>query len=109
MNKIFAATFGLFAVALVAVLLTYRQGLAPAPSDEGLPADAPALFEQVCVQCHGKRGEGIVNITPPLRGRGLPPGRVKAQIQRGGEKMPALPFIQGEALERLAGYVSGLK
>jgi hypothetical protein len=52
---------------------------------------------------------GIVNITPPLRGRGLSPGRVKAQIQRGGEKMPALPFIQGEALERLAGYVSGLK
>jgi len=107
LNKVFAAAFGLFAVALVAVLLTYRQGLVPAPSGEGLQTEAPALFEQVCAQCHGKRGVGIVNITPPLRG--LPPGRVKAQIQRGGEKMPALPFIQGEALERLAGYVSGLK
>ena len=109
MNKVFAAAFGLFAVALVAVLLTYRQGLVPALSGEGLQTEAPALFEQVCAQCHGKRGVGIVNITPPLRGRGLSPGRVKAQIQRGGEKMPALPFIQGEALERLAGYVSGLK
>ncbi len=109
MNKIIAVGFGLFAMALVAVLLIYGQGFDPASSGDGLPTEAPELYQQACAQCHGKRGEGVVNVTPTLRGRGLPPERIKAQIQKGSVKMPAFPFIQGETLERLARYVSGLK
>ncbi len=107
MNKIIAVGFGLFAMALVAVLLIYGQGFDPASSGDGLPTEAPELYQQACAQCHGKRREGVVNVTPPLRG--LPPERIKAQIQKGSVKMPAFPFIQGETLERLARYVSGLK
>ncbi len=109
MHKIFAAVFGAAAIVGVAVLLSYRQEVSFAVP-EGLDLmDAPALYQNTCAACHGERGEGRVNLTPPIRGRGLSAGHVKKQIQHGGPKMPAMPFIRGEALERLAEYVAGLK
>jgi mono/diheme cytochrome c family protein len=109
MNKIFAAALGAGAIILIAVLVIYRQG-AMSSVPEGLASmDSPVLFRRVCAQCHGKNGEGVRSLTPPLRGRGLPVGHIKSHIQNGGQKMPPLPFIRGKALDRLAEYVSGLK
>ena len=67
------------------------------------------VFQETCAQCHGFKGEGRVNLTPPIRGRNIPVGRVKAIVQGGGQKMPPLPFIKGEALENVARFVSRMK
>lgn len=109
MNKIFAAVFASGAIIFVAVLLIYSQGMMSGPPEGLTSMDSPALFRQVCAQCHGRNGVGVKNLTLPLRGRRLPIGYIKSQIQKGGQKMPALPFIHGDALDRLARYVSSLK
>ncbi len=109
MNKIVAAALASGAIILVAVLLFYGQGMMSSPPKGLASMDSPTLFRQVCAQCHGKNGEGVKNLTPPLRRRGLLIEHIKSQIQKGGQKMPALPFIQGDALNRLAKYVSELK
>lgn len=110
MNKIILAALALGAIVLIAVLLIYSQAMVSSSPPEGYASkDSPALFKQVCAQCHGKNGEGVASLTPPLRRRGLPIEYIKSKIQKGGQKMPALPFIHGDALDRLAKYVSGLK
>ncbi len=92
--------------ALVIFLFTYRPDLSGSISDM---ADGETVFREICAQCHGAKGEGRVNLTPPIRGRNLSPERIKALVQKGGQKMPALPFIKGEALENVARYVSEMK
>ena len=109
MNKIFAGVLASGAILLGAVLSIYSQGMMSGPSEGLASMDPPSLFRQACAQCHGRNGVGVKNLTLPLRGRILPIEHIKSQIQKGGQKMPALPFIQGDALDRLAKYVSGLK
>jgi mono/diheme cytochrome c family protein len=109
MNEIILAALALGAIVLITVLLIYSQATVSSPPEGHASKDSSDLFRQVCAQCHGKNGEGVASLTPPLRRRGLPIEYIKSKIQKGGQKMPALPFIQGDALDRLAKYVSGLK
>ena len=81
MNKIFAAVFGAAAIVGVAVLLSYRQEVSSIVPEGPDSLDAPALYQNTCAACHGGRGEGRVNLTPPIRGRGLSAGHIKKQIQ----------------------------
>ncbi|MBT3350567.1 MAG: cytochrome c [Nitrospinaceae bacterium] len=109
MNKILMALFSLGAIALLITLYIFRQG-GMTTSPEGLAKlTSPILFQQACSQCHGKNGEGVKSLTPPLKGRGLPMAYVRLQIYKGSQKMPAFPFIKGETLDRLAKYVTELK
>lgn len=98
---------GLIAV-LTAVffLLGYRRDLSGTLSSE---TEGKAVFRQVCAQCHGRGGEGMINLGPPLRGRNLPVPHIKRLIQHGGQRMPPLRFVRGEALENVARYVSEFK
>jgi mono/diheme cytochrome c family protein len=109
LNRIIAVLIGGGALALAVFFLgSQKWGLSTAPEDiEAMPA--PALYARTCASCHGMRGEGRTNFAPPLRGLNLPIHIIKKRIREGGQKMPALPFIQGAALERLAGYVAGFK
>jgi mono/diheme cytochrome c family protein len=109
LNKFFVAGFGLFAGILLAVLVFFGGGPQSGGSGAFASMDGAAIFGQSCAQCHGKVGEGVPNLTPPIRGKNLPAARIKAQIQKGGQKMPAMPFIRGAALERVVKHVSGLK
>ena len=98
---------GLAAVlALVAFLLSYQSDLSGTYSGT---TDGATVFRETCSQCHGFQGEGVVNITPPLRGREISVEEVKSIVRNGRLKMPPLSFIRGEALENVAKYVSGLK
>ncbi len=87
-------------------IMSYRRDLSGMSSGT---TDGAAIFQEVCAQCHGFKGEGRVNLTPPIRGRNIPIERVKAIVQGGGQKMPPLPFIKGEALENVARFVAGMK
>lgn len=91
--------------ALVAVLLIFQGRSFHATTGT---TDGAQIFRDVCAQCHGFKGEGRINLTPPLRARDLSVNQIKKVIQEGGQKMPPMPFIQGEALENVARYVSGL-
>ena len=109
MNRIIALLIGGGALALAVFLLgSQKWGLSTAPEDIEAMA-TPALYARTCATCHGMRGEGRTNFAPPLRGLNLPIDIIKKRIRGGGQKMPALPFIKGAALERLAGYVAGMK
>jgi mono/diheme cytochrome c family protein len=87
-------------------IMSYRRDFSV-----GVPAttDGAKLFQEVCAQCHGFKGEGRVNLTPPVRGRNIPIERIKTIVRGGGQKMPPLPFIKGEALENVARFVAGMK
>ncbi len=87
-------------------IMSYRRDFSVGVSDT---TDGAKLFQEVCAQCHGFEGEGRVNLTPPLRGRNIPIERVRAIVQGGGQKMPPLPLIKGEALEIVARFVAGMK
>lgn len=87
-------------------IMSYRRDFSVGVSGT---TDGAKLFQEVCAQCHGFKGEGRVNLTPPLRGRDIPVERIKSIVQRGGQKMPPLQFIKGEALENVARFVAGMK
>ncbi len=107
LNRIIALLIGGGALALAVFLLGNRTILT-APGDIEAMA-TPALYARTCAACHGPGGEGRTNYAPPLRGLKLPLHIIKKRIREGGQKMPALPFIRGAALERLAGYVAGMR
>jgi len=110
LNKIILAVgFCIAGVLLIAFLLIKSQGGLSGDPGAFASMDGPAIFGRSCARCHGKLGEGIPNLTPPLRGRNIPLAHIKKQIQKGSLKMPALPFIRGKALDRLARHVAGLK
>ncbi len=90
----------------VVFIMSYRRDFSATVSGT---TDGARLFQEVCAQCLGFKGEGRVNLTPPIRGRNLPVERIKSVVQRGGQKMPPLPFIKGEALENVARFVAGMK
>ena len=107
MDKWVVASFVVLGGALVVFLLMFqnpRQEEAPLTSGDGL-----AIYSQTCAVCHGERGEGRRELGNPLRGRALPPAYIKEVVRRGRNKMPALPHIQGEALENVARYVNELR
>ena len=107
MGKWVAAAFVVLGGALVVFLLIYqnpRQEEAILTTGEGA-----ALYTQTCAACHGARGEGRRELGNPLRGRALPPAYIKEVVRRGRNKMPALPHIQGEALENVAKFVNELR
>ena len=109
MNKIIVVFIGGGAVALAVFFLgSQKWALSTAPEDIEAMA-TPALYARTCATCHGMSGEGRTNYAPPLRGLNLPVHIIKKRIREGGQKMPALPFIKGAALDRLAGYVAGMR
>lgn len=109
MNRIIAVAIGGGAVVLAVFLLgSQKWALSTAPEDIEAMA-TPALYARTCATCHGMRGEGRTNFAPPLRGLNLPIDIIKKRVREGGQKMPALPFIRGAALERLAGYVAEMR
>ncbi len=106
MDKWVVSAFLVLGGALVVFLLIYQnpqQEEAVVTTGEGA-----VLFAQTCAACHGERGEGRRELGNPLRGRALPPNYIKEVIRRGRNRMPALPHIQGEALENVARYVNRL-
>ncbi|MEE9276515.1 MAG: cytochrome c [bacterium] len=106
MKKAWPVVFGVGAAALVAVLLLFQDGFR-GPDLSGSPPEE--IFRVTCAACHGLRGEGILNKGAALRGMGIPAEKVKAMVRNGKNMMPAQPHIKGEALERLAKYVEGLR
>ncbi len=107
MDKWVAASFVLLGGALVVFLLIFQNP----PQEETIltTGDGAALFAQTCAACHGARGEGKGGLGNPLRGRALPPAYIKEVVRRGRNKMPALPYIRGEAIENVARYVNELR
>ena len=71
--------------------------------------EGAAIYHQACAVCHGAQGEGKGGLGNPLRGRSLPLSYIKEVIRRGKNKMPALPHIQGEALNNVARFVNRLQ
>lgn len=106
MGKVWAVGFGAAAAVLVAVLIAYRGGMF---SEGPLPEEPAELFRQACGLCHGAGGEGRRNYSPPLRGRNLSPEAIMRIVAGGRGRMPAQPHIRGEALEKLARYVAGMR
>ena len=107
MGKWVVASFVVLGGALVVFLLIYQNPQKEEPlltTGEGV-----ALYAQTCAACHGERGEGRRELGNPLRGRALPPVYIKEVVRRGRNRMPALPHIQGEALENVAKYVNSLR
>lgn len=78
---------------------------APASTTGGTPA-GQAVFQQNCNSCHpgGNQGTG-----PAIKGR--PVDRVKNQVRKGGDGMPAFSAsqISDQELNDLAAYVASLK
>jgi len=109
MNKILAVGFCLVSISLAVFFLFKNQERFSGEPGVYVSMDGSSIFQHSCSRCHGKRGEGVPNLTPSLLGRKFSLAQVKKQIQKGGLKMPALPFIQGKALDRLARYVMGLR
>lgn len=106
MGKWVAAAFVVLGGALVVFLLIFQN---PEQKETLLTTgDGLAVYTQACAVCHGERGEGRNELGNPLRGRALPPAYIKEVVRRGRNKMPALPHIQGEALENVARYVNRL-
>ncbi len=106
MDKWVVASFLVFGGALVALLFIFQN---PRQEEALLTTgDGAAVYSQACAVCHGARGEGKGGLGNPLRGRALPPAYIKEVVRRGRNKMPALPHIQGEALENVARYVNRL-
>ncbi|MCY3823101.1 MAG: cytochrome c [Nitrospinae bacterium] len=106
MGKWVVVSFLVLGGALVVFLLIFQN---PRQEEALLTTgDGAAIYIQTCAACHGERGEGRNELGNPLRGRALPPAYIKEVIQRGRNKMPALPHIQGEALENVARYVNRL-
>ena len=110
MGKWVVASFLVLGGAFVVFLLIFqnpRQEERLLTKDERL-LEGAAIYTQACAVCHGARGEGKGGLGNPLRGRALPPAYIKEVVRRGRNKMPALPHIQGEALENVARYVNRL-
>ena len=106
MDKWVVAAFLVLGGALVVFLLLFQN---PAQQEAAITTgEGAALFAQTCAACHGERGEGRSELGNPLRGRALPLAYIKEVIRRGRNRMPALPHIQGEALESVARYVNRL-
>ena len=107
MDKWVVASFVVLGGALVVFLLIFqnpRQEETILTSGDGL-----AIYSQTCAACHGEHGEGRRELGNPLRGRALPPAYIKEVVRRGRNRMPALPHIQGEALENVARFVNELR
>jgi mono/diheme cytochrome c family protein len=105
LDKIFRIGFAVFAAALFVLLFWYRNTVI---DGRPLSAEAAVIFRDRCAPCHGAAGEGRVDLAPSLRGRGLSPYHIKDAVSKGSGRMPAQPHIRGEALERLAQYVTAL-
>ncbi len=105
MRRWVVASFLAFSGALLVLLFAFQN-----PKREEMPlakGDGAILYRQNCAVCHGVRGAG--GIGRPLRGRILPVALIKQIVQRGQNKMPALPHLKGEALEDVARYVNRLR
>ncbi len=106
MGKWVVLSFLVFGGALVAFLLVFpHSGREEASLTRG---DGAQIYRQACAVCHGERGEGKSGLGRPLRGRALPVSLIKQVIRRGKNKMPALPHIQGAALDGVARHVHRL-
>ena len=106
MGKWVVAAFVVLGGAFVVFLLMFQN-----PRQEETlitTGEGAAIFAQACAVCHGARGEGKGGLGNPLRGRALPLAHIKEVVRRGKNKMPALPHIQGEALDNVARYVNEL-
>ncbi len=66
--------------------------VAAPPAGTGSPARAAKLYEQHCAQCHGDKGQGVVNAYPALAGNRavtMPSTENLVQIVLGGGYAPA--------------------
>ena len=106
MSKWVSAGFLLGGSMLVAFLLLYRNTVLDTRPTSTVGAE---VYAQACMQCHGPGGKGRQGFIPPLRGRSLPVNLVKFIVRNGRNRMPAQPYIRGEALENLARFVNALK
>ncbi|MFQ5693022.1 MAG: c-type cytochrome [Nitrospinota bacterium] len=95
-------------VALTALVVSLVQGI-PSPQNEYRPTATAgrAVFLEACSGCHGVEGQGT-SIAPPLKGRNIPPERIRKRVQTGSGRMPRFPNIAGEAMKNLAEVVSAL-
>jgi mono/diheme cytochrome c family protein len=104
----FILAFALVCVALAASACGPRERKPPARSTD----PTRELFERNCAICHGKEGEGrqVGTLTvPSLRaGRAVadPDERLLAQIQNGGNGMPAFKWsLTDEQMQDLLRFV----
>jgi glucose dehydrogenase len=81
---------------------------APASGDDAAAdSEGSAIYRDQCAVCHGDHQEGIPPSFPTLAGIGkrMSPAQVKEVIQKGKERMPAIPEIEGPKLEALLRYL----
>ncbi len=90
---------------------TVRQLLAQINPSSGLKGNdlGQNLYTQNCASCHGAQGQGIS--APGLQKSALlgDANALKSIIRNGRGGMQGYPSIQGQDLERLVGFVQGLR
>lgn len=109
MKPALAAALAAAGVVGAAALVVSWVGGTPAPQDDYTPATVSGrvVFQEACVKCHGIDGKGTA-LAPLLKGRSLPPERIRSQVESGSGRMPKFPNITGEALRDLAAFVHRL-
>ena len=72
-------------------------------------SDPAVVFREVCVECHGKRGEGEGFFYPDLAKELINKEDVIEIVRNGALFMPAFPNIQDSTLRKLSEYVANKK
>jgi mono/diheme cytochrome c family protein len=72
-------------------------------------SDPAVVFREVCVECHGKRGEGEGFLYPDLANELIDEEEVIDIVRNGALFMPAFPNIPDSTLKKLAVYIGQKK
>lgn len=76
------------------------------------PSDTLALYRSNCISCHGGGLEGMMGPATDLRSVGsrLTEAQIAAQIENGGDRMPALKDrLTAQEIDKLASWLAGLR
>ncbi len=106
---VFFAAFMIVALIIIAGYLIMSN---PAKAFQNTVSSDQAIGEQQamllyvhnCASCHGTSGNGL-NGNPSLINNGLSEEQIRSIIRNGRGKMPALPRLTDEQVEKIARFV----
>jgi mono/diheme cytochrome c family protein len=100
-----------FIILITAVFLLVNYLIFTAKVNDYTPttSDPAVIYREVCVECHGKGGEGEGFLYPDLAKELIDEKEVIEIVRNGALFMPAFPNIQDSTLRKLSDYVANKK